>query len=82
MAPIFTADVGITPQVIDDSRLVDLRKALATIELRVPLGKSYTTPDEVELPLDIDQLITLIEPYQQWIFEEQVSRFKPASIGR
>jgi hypothetical protein len=75
MAPIFTADVGITPQVIDDSRLLDLRKALAAIELRVPLGKAYSTPDEVELPLDIDQLITLIEPYQQWKFEEQVSCF-------
>lgn len=75
MAPIFAADVGITPQIIDDVRLLNLRVALANLALRVPLGKTYSTPDEVEIPLDIDELIALIEPWQQWRFEEQVRRF-------
>lgn len=74
MAPILAAEIGITPQLIDDSRLLDLRSALASIEDRVELGKSYKSSDEVEVPLDIDHLLSLIEPWQSWTFEEQVSR--------
>jgi len=72
MAPIFSAEVGITPQIIDDERLVNLRKSLAEIDVRVELGKTYPSPDEVEVPLDIDHFISLIEPWQSWTFEEQV----------
>ncbi len=72
MAPIFATDVGIMPQIIDDVRLHDLRERLTNIELRVPLGKTYSTPEEVEIPLDIDQLAAFLEPWQEWRFEEQV----------
>lgn len=74
MAPILSAEVGITPQIIDDDRLVELRQALTGIEARVELGKTYSKPDDVEEPLDIDYLVSLIEPWQSWTFEEQVSR--------
>lgn len=73
MAPILAAEVGITPQIIDDKRLLELRSALAEMEVRVEPGKAYSHPDEVEVPLDIDRLIALIQPWQSWTFEEQVS---------
>jgi hypothetical protein len=73
MAPILAAEIGTPPQIIDDMRLVELRSALASIEDFVELGKSYSSPEEVEAPLDIDHLLSLIEPWQTWTFEEQVS---------
>lgn len=72
MAPIFSTEVGITPQIIDDARLLQLRRSLAEIELWLELGKKYSKTDEVEEPLDINHLISLIEPWQSWRFEEQV----------
>ena len=73
MAPILAAEIGTPPQTIDDKRLVDLRSALAAIEDRVEMGKSYSSPEEVEPPLDMNHLLSLIEPWQSWTFEEQVS---------
>jgi hypothetical protein len=73
MAPIYAAAVGISPQIIDDDRLRQLRKTLIEIELEVPLHRAYASPDEVELPIDIDRLVCLLEPWQSWVFEEQVS---------
>lgn len=73
MAPILAAEIGIPHQIIDDTRLVELRSALASIEDRVKPGKKYASPEEVELPLDISHLLSVIEPWQTWTFEEQVS---------
>jgi len=73
MAPILAAEIGVPPRIVDDKRLQDLRSALAAIEDRVPPGKLYSSVDEVELPLDIDRLLSLIKPCQPWPFEEQVS---------
>ena len=73
MAPILAAEIGTPPQIIDDQRLVDLRSALAAIEDQVEPGKSYSSAEEVEVPLDMKHLLSLIEPWQSWTFEEQVS---------
>ena len=64
MAPIYAAAVGISPQIIDDDRLRQLRKTLIEIELQVPLHRTYASPDEVELPIVIDLLVSLLEPWQ------------------
>lgn len=72
MAPIFAGEIGITPQIIDEERLVELRDSFAQLPLLVPLGQTYSSPDEVKEPLDIDKLIELTEPWQSWKFEEQV----------
>ena len=74
MAPIFAAAVGINPQIIDDERLRQLMKSLSTVKLQVPLHRTYTSPEEVETPLDIDHLVTLLEPWKTWLFEEQVGQ--------
>lgn len=73
MAPIYTAATGVIPQIVDDERLLELKSQLEKLELLVPLERRYATPEEVELPLDIDRLISLLEPWQRWTFEEQVS---------
>lgn len=73
MAPIFTAATGVIPQIVDDERLLQLQSQLEGLELLVPLRRHYATPEEVELPLDIVHLISLLEPWQRWTFEEQVS---------
>jgi hypothetical protein len=75
MAPIFTAAAGVIPQIVDDERLRELRNHLVELELRVPLRKSHTTPEDLEEPLGINRLISLLEPWQSWEFEEQVSSF-------
>ena len=73
MAPIFTAATGVVPQIVDDERLLKLQSQLEGLELLVPLRRRYSTPEEVELPIDIGRLISLLEPWQRWTFEEQVS---------
>mmetsp|Transcript_3628 Transcript_3628/g.8298 ORF Transcript_3628/g.8298 Transcript_3628/m.8298 type:complete len:4344 (+) Transcript_3628:221-13252(+) len=72
MAPIFTAATGVIPQIVDDERLLQLQSELEGLDLLVPLRRRYSTPEEVELPLDIDRLISLLEPWQRWTFEEQI----------
>ena len=72
MAPIYSAVVGVNPQIIDDERLRQLFNSLASIELKVPLHRTFTSPEEVTEPLDIESLVTLVEPWQSWMFEEQV----------
>ena len=73
MAPIYTAAIGVTPQIIDDERLSQLRNHLEELELRKPLRRNYKSPEEVEEPLDVDRLVSILEPWQSWVFEEQVS---------
>lgn len=75
MAPILTAAVGITPQIIDDDRLCQLRNDLFDLELKVPLGRSYSTSEEIKEPLDINRLVSIVKPWKTWVFEEQVRTF-------
>ena len=80
MAPIYAAAVGISPQIIDDVRLRQLRSSLLEIELQVPLYRSNSSKDAVVVPLDIEYLVTLLEPWQTWFSEEQVSRSLPSTL--
>jgi len=73
MAPIFTAAVGITPQIIDDERLCKLRNDLFNVEMKIPLRRSYSSSEEILEPLDINRLISIVKPWKTWVFEEQVS---------
>lgn len=73
MAPIYAAAIGITPQIIDDVKLQNLKDSLTEIKLLVPLHRTYSSSEDVIVPLDIDRLVSLLEPHQEWIFEEQVS---------
>ena len=79
MAPIYAGDIGITPQIIDDEQLVTLRNAFATTipfyqSILVDNPPTYTSPEQVPEPLDIGKLVALVEPWQTWKFEEQVSK--------
>ena len=73
MAPIYSSEIGIIPQIIDDERLVRLRNDLSELKLETPLGTTYISPDEAQAPLDIEKLLVLVDPWQSWVFEEQVS---------
>ena len=72
MAPIFSA-IGITPQIIDDDRLRTLRSSIEATELKGPLNYIYCASEELVMPLDIERLVRLLEPWQSWTFEEQVN---------
>jgi hypothetical protein len=69
MAPIFAA-IGITPQIIDDERLSLLKSSLESITLSAVTNKASGS---LNAPLDIERLVGLLEPWQSWTFEEQVS---------
>ena len=71
MAPIF-ATVGITPQIIDDGRLGTMRNLLETVLFKIPLNYADCASEEIAMPLDIERIVTLLEPWQSWTFEEQV----------
>jgi hypothetical protein len=74
MAPILSTAIGVTPQIIDDPRLRQLLNRLDEFEPN-KVSASSTKPqsaEEVIAPLDITKLVSLLEPYQTWIFEEQV----------
>ena len=73
MAPIYAAAVGINPQIIDDESLRQLRDSILSIELKAPLHRTFSTPEQVSEPLDIERLVVAVEPWQTWVFEEQVS---------
>lgn len=72
MAPVFAA-IGITPQIIDDERLKTIRSSLEAIFLKGPLDyANCASIEEITMPLDIERIVTLLEPCQSWTFEEQV----------
>jgi hypothetical protein len=77
MAPIYAAAVGVNPQIIDDERLRQLRDSILSIDLKaplpLPLHRTFSTPEQVSEPLDIERLVEAVEPWQTWVFEEQVS---------
>lgn len=72
MAPIFAA-IGIAPQIIDDDRLRSLRSSLESVVFNGPIHNKDSISDTLNMPLDIERLVELLEPWQSWTFEEQVS---------
>jgi hypothetical protein len=87
MAPIIALPRGVTPQIIDDDRLIRLRQSLEEIELMdVPSSSSsvdgkVNNHDEEEekltsyeqiKSLDVERFVSLLEPWQVWPFEEMV----------
>jgi hypothetical protein len=84
MAPILSASIGITPQIIDDGNLRTLRKSLQDLEMKsnVPTGSTMEVvrteqgdglrSNLISVPVDIELLVSVLEPYQTWNFEEQV----------
>eukprot|EP00535_Pseudo-nitzschia_heimii_P007678 CAMPEP_0197189792 /NCGR_PEP_ID=MMETSP1423-20130617/20397_1 /TAXON_ID=476441 /ORGANISM="Pseudo-nitzschia heimii, Strain UNC1101" /LENGTH=137 /DNA_ID=CAMNT_0042642007 /DNA_START=151 /DNA_END=561 /DNA_ORIENTATION=- len=71
MAPIF-ASIGITPQIIDDERLRRLRRNLESISFNKISDNTESEIESLKIPLDVERLVGLIEPWQLWTFEEQV----------
>jgi hypothetical protein len=74
MAPIHLTSVAVTRQVVDDEQLRTLRKSLEDLKLKCPLSPDVESLEQVSIPLDIEQLVSLLEPWMSWPFEEQVSR--------
>ena len=77
MAPIF-ATIGITPQIVDDERLIALRSSIGSVSLDGTFNESSQTSKTPRMPIDIERLVGLLEPWQSWAFEEQVR--KPSLI--
>ena len=73
MAPILVKAVGITPQIIDDENIRQLRTSLLELKTEIWPQRTFSSSDEVPIPEDIDRLVELLETVQRWIFEEQVS---------
>jgi hypothetical protein len=73
MAPILSSSIGITQQVIDDEKLRNLRSSLEELKIKGPLNPEFDASDKMQVPLDIEHLVVLLEPWQSWTFEEQVS---------
>ena len=67
MPPTQATAVGVNPQIIDDPRLRSLLQKLN--EFEVPLDQQK---DNNDAPVDVAALISTLEPYQSWDFEEQV----------
>ena len=73
MAPIF-ATIGITPQIVDDERLIALRSSIGSVSLDGTFNESSQTSKTPRMPIDIERLVGLLEPWQSWAFEEQVRK--------
>jgi hypothetical protein len=69
MAPVKTTPLGVTPQIMDDPKLSDLQKAFDEVKLL----DDDLSHGEDETPVDVDHLVSIIEKYPKWVFEEQVS---------
>lgn len=76
MAPILSASVGITRLIVDDERLRTLRSSLEDMKIKGPLDLSFESSEEVTVPLDIEQLVSVVEPWTSWPFEEQVGKLR------
>ena len=73
LAPIHGAAVGVSPQAIEDDRLRNLRDALLAIEIKETFHQNFASPAEVIEPFDVSRLVSELDPWQTWVFEEQVS---------
>jgi hypothetical protein len=68
MAPILTTTSGVTPQVLDDTDLIELLKSLHELPI-VSLNEVCSH----DVPLDIEKLCVVLHPWHtEWAFEEQV----------
>lgn len=76
MAPILSTNIGIFRQIIDDERLRQLREKIEGLKLKAPLVSAYKSAEEIVAPLDIEQLVSLVEPFGSWPFEEQVRKIE------
>ena len=76
MAPITATGVGMLPQIMDNEELRSFRDRLEALEATVPLAELQCSyQKDVEVPLEIDELVRLVEPYhKKWPFEEQVRK--------
>lgn len=63
MAPVTATAVGITPQTIDDAELAALLKNLNSFRF---------SSNDIDGD-DILRLVSIVEKYPEWQFEEQVS---------
>ncbi|KAG7352855.1 HECT-domain ubiquitin-transferase [Nitzschia inconspicua] len=72
MAPILSASVGITRQIVDDVKLRTLRNSLEELKSNGPLNDNFASIEEYTIPLDIEKLVSLLEPWRSWPFDEQV----------
>jgi hypothetical protein len=72
MAPITSTAVGVSPQVLDDPALKTLLSALNQLDLDTLHLLDLTRPLPKTKPAVFDQLSTLLEPWPEWVFEEQV----------
>lgn len=70
MAPVTATAVGITPQTIDDVELAALLKSL----------NSFRLPSNDIDGDDILRLVSIVEKYPEWQFEEQVSSYNKAAV--
>jgi hypothetical protein len=73
MAPILTATIGVARQKVDDERLRSLKESLENLKSNGPQKSSISMSEELTVPLDIEKLVSLLEPWTSWPFEEQVS---------
>jgi hypothetical protein len=74
MAPITATAVGVAPQVLDDPDLEKLLSALNQLDLGTLLDPNQALPQAK--PAVLDELCTLLEPWREWAFEEQVSEIR------
>jgi hypothetical protein len=79
MAPITSTAVGVSPQVLDDPALKTLLSALNQLDLDTLLD--LTQPLPKTKPAVFDELSTLLEPWPEWVFEEQVSHCHCQSLS-
>jgi hypothetical protein len=73
MAPSHATATGVTPQVLDDPRLV---KLLADLSALTTTSFSEKSNGNSNSDAALDHLVTLLGPWQNWVFEEQV-RYTP-----
>jgi hypothetical protein len=74
MAPIHSTSIFVTRQIVDDDQLRTLRKVLEDLKIKGPLTPDVECSNQLSIPLDIEHLVSLLEPWKSWPFEEQVSQ--------
>jgi hypothetical protein len=84
MAPITSTVLGIIPQIIDDERLIELKRSIAALPFNSASNeeKQPKAPEEVVQSLDIEALVALLSNHPKWNFEEQVCQSFNVSTAR
>ena len=74
MAPVTISVAGVTRQIIDDSTLTVLLDRLSTFDTSA--DQSISPYDEADTDnVDIDGIVSELEKYPKWRFQEQVNIF-------